>query len=494
MREPIVSFLAFAGLAALGITVAVRPRSPHQPPAAPAPSATASSPASSAPAAGPSAPPPAAISAVPSASAASSAPPAASSAGAPAEAPALDRPLQVAVLGWELAVPLVVANQGLDPSPRSEFSKAGVGVKLGVSDRLSAIENALARGGADRDGADIALLSLPSFVAAYERLRALNPEIFFVVGWSRGRDALMADKEWLTADLKGPVALAGDDATPSLFLGLWSLGLAGFAPPQLKLLPSSKASEAQASAQDRSSPFEGPHRMALLSTADASRLIPYVAVAQRSLLERHGPSLVSWARGWLTGQKLVEADPAAAARSVGSTQGAPGPLPLLKGMGEIQPSSLADGVRAAGLSGRNAITLEGLFQQSWQVWKQAGVVTSPAPDAAPIAPGVLAALVRSEGMPPAPGGPTRLGSDKGKPLLVVRHKDEPDERALEAQIGLLAGAFERSAVRVARRDERKLKKLLESAQGTYDIAPGRLLPATKAPEKGSVLIEVFPAP
>jgi len=388
-----------------------------------------------------------------------------------------------------------VANQGLDPGPKSEFSRSGVQVKLGVTDRLSAIENALARGGADRDGADVAILPLPSFVAAYERLRALNPEVFFVVGWSRGRDALMADKDLLRTPLSGDLALAGDDGTASLFLGLFALDQAGYAPPRLKIVPASKASEAQASAQDRASPFEGAHRQALLSTADASRLVPYVAVAQRSLIERHPVALTSWARGWIAGQRQVEADPAAAARSVGGSPGAPGPLPLLKGLGEMQPSSLPDAIRVAGLSGRNAVTLESLFQQSWRLWRLHGLLSKPAPDAAQVSSAIRTALARSEAMP-APGNaaPPRQGNDKGKPLLVFRQA-ELDERALETHIGFLAGAFERSALRVSiRKDDKKLKKILESAQGTYDIAPGRLIAGTGGAEKASALIEVFPAP
>jgi serine protease Do len=495
MREPIVASLTFLGLAVLGVYLAVRPRTPHIPTVI-APTtvpASSTSPLASTPVGEASAPPAVPSSPVPASSEGPSA--ASGSSGPPPEAPKMDRALQVAVFGWELAVPLVVANQGLDPSPQSAFSKAGVGVKIGVTDRLSAIENALARGGADRDGADIAILPLPSFVAAYERLRALNPEIFFVVGWSRGRDALMASKDWLTSPPAGELTLAGDENTASLFLGLFVLDLAGYAPPKLKIAPSSRAAEAQLAAQDRASPFEGAHRQTLLSTADASRLIPYVAVAQRSLVERHTSSLASWARGWIAGQAQVESDPAAAARQVGSVQGAPGPLPLLKGLGEMQPSSLADGVRAAGLSGRNAATLEALFQQGWRLWKAHGVLTTPAPDAAPISTAVLAALARSEAMPPSGGAPPKVGSDKGKPLLVVRQEGEQDDRALEAQIGFLASVFERSVLRVSlKKDGGKLKKLLESVQGAHDVAPGRLIAGTKPPERGSVQIEVFPAP
>ncbi|MCS6900053.1 MAG: trypsin-like peptidase domain-containing protein [Myxococcales bacterium] len=495
MREPIVASLTFLGLVALGITLAIRPRVPHTPAFTTPLSAPSSIP--SAMLSGGSRQSPSSLP-VPSAPvpAGSEGAPGSSSSGVPApEAPKMDRVLQVAVLGWELAVPMVVANQGLDPSPQGAFAKAGVGVKLSVTDRLSAIENALARGGADRDGADIAVLPLPSFVAAYERLRALNLEIFFVVGWSRGRDALMASRDWLTSVSSGELELAGDENTASLFLGLFALDLAGYTPSKLKIVPSSKAAEAQLAAQDRASPFEGAHRQTLLSTADASRLIPYVAVAQRSLVERHTMALAAWCRGWLAGQAQVESDPAVAARQVGSTQGAPGPLPLLKGLGEMQPSSLADGIRTMGLSGRNAATLEVLFQEGWRLWKAHGLLMTPAPDTAPVSTVVMTALARAEATPPLGWVPPKVGSDKGKPLLVVRVEGELEDRTLETKLGLLASVFERSVLRVSlKKDGAKLKKFLENIQGAYDVAPGRLIPGARPPDRGNAQIEVFPAP
>lgn len=493
MRQLIITSLTFAGLVALGATFAIRTRTPH----AIAPVVSAPVPASAS-----SSKPVASASAsatfVPSSSSSgASSAPVGSGSSAPSDAPPKqDRALQVVVYGWELAVPMVAANHGLDPSPQSEFSKAGVSVKVGVTDRLSMIENALARGGQDRDGADIAVLPLPSFVAAYERLRALNPEIFYVVGWSRGRDALMGSKELLSIPPVGETTIAGNDGTAPLFLGLWAMDLAGYSSTNLKLLPSSKAAEAQNSAQDRTSPFEGAHRLTLLSTADASRLIPYVAVAQRSLIERQTAALGSWARGWIAGQRIIESDPAEAARHVGAVQGAPGPLPLLKGLGEMQSSSLPDAIRAAGLSGRSAVTLDTLFQQSWQLWRAYGALSTPAPDTVPVSTVVLTNLARSEVIPPPRETSPRIGSEKGKPLLVYRQKEGAvDEKVLESKLALLASIFERSMLRVSMKQEGgKLKKMIENIQGTYDLAPGRIVIGTKLPERAAAAIEVFPAP
>src|SRR6202044_3824992 len=114
-------------------------------------------------------------------------PPAGSgSAAAPADAGPVklfDRPLRVIALGWDLAAPALLANGGIDPGDKSEFTAAGLDVHVAAVDAMSAVEGALARGGGDKDGADIAVVPFCELVASYERLRALSPEAFFVVGW-----------------------------------------------------------------------------------------------------------------------------------------------------------------------------------------------------------------------------------------------------------------------------------------------------------------------
>ena len=74
-----------------------------------------------------------------------------------------------------------------------------------------------------------------------------------------------------------------------------------------------------------------------------------------------------------------------------------------------------------------------------------------------------------------------------------------DEPALLASVGFCAGVFERATLRVAVKgaggavDAARTKKLIESAQGQFDLAPGRLLPAAKAADKATAVIEVLEA-
>ena len=88
---------------------------------------------------------------------------------------AMNRPLRVTALGWDLLAPGVSGNGGtLEGCAESEFAAVGLEVHLAASDGIASLEGRLARGGADPDGADLAILPLPVYVAMYERLHALE--------------------------------------------------------------------------------------------------------------------------------------------------------------------------------------------------------------------------------------------------------------------------------------------------------------------------------
>jgi hypothetical protein len=227
-------------------------------------------------------------------------PPPVVDAQAEASASKLGRPLRVSALGWEVLAPAIVANGGRAPAGTSAF---GGEVHLRVSDSLDEIEKQLARGGGDEAGADVAIVALPSFVASYERLRALEPHVFAVAGWSRGREGLLAQKEnALTrarAGEESKVAVRGGD--PSTALALFAMTEAGLKP---RIVPEAKG--AQLLATSRPFPTEAvedtPARL-VLSTADASRLIPLVFVAPRGLVEGQKDTMTALVRavtprGW----------------------------------------------------------------------------------------------------------------------------------------------------------------------------------------------------
>ncbi len=497
MRVKIVFGLLLSLIVALGGMIVLRGTKPHNAPTPPAARTGGSGdPVASASAAG-------------SASGA----PAGSSSAAPADAgPArlMERSLRVVSLGWDLAAAGVLANGGLDPAPSSDFVAAGLDLHLNVADSMSVVEGALARGGADKDGADIALIPFSQFVAASERLRALSPEAFFVVGWSRGREALISSKDALPApDAKGEVKevkMMGTAGEPATFLALFALDAAGVPASSVRLVgPEVRGDDATLAAVDRdAAPADPVRRVILLTTADASRLVPFVAVAQHGLLDKNKKALSVWARVWLDGMKKLASDPPTAARQIAGATGAPEPIALLKRLGQITPATLTDNARVAALSGRGALTLESLFQRTYRIWRAAGALATPAPELAPINTGVIAALARSNPeligsiVPPRNAAPG-AAAESAKAMITFRVPEGKfDEAELGRNVAFFADVFERSLQRVvvnrgATVDAAATKHLIDLVEERFDSANGRLIVGKKAFPKVAVSVEILPA-
>ncbi len=425
----------------------------------------------------------------------------------------MDRPLRAVTLGWDLGAPAMLANGGLDPTDTSDFSAAGVVTYLRPLEAMSAVEGALARGGGDKDGADIAVIPLSELVSSYERLRALTPEVFFVVGWSHGREALVTSLDALPTLFGKPEKSPGDKAAgfpmmgiagePATFLGLFVLDENGMPPGSVRLV--ARGDKPTLAAIDRDAPTEPGWQNIFLTTADASRLVPFVAVAQHGLVDAHPRALAAWARVWVEAARKLDADPPSAARTIAAAPGAPEPIALLKRLGEIAHASLGDNARAFGLSGRDALTLETLFQQTWRIWRSAGVLATPAPDASPINGSIVASLVRSHPALAAAAGPAKPKPAEASPdtLKVLVNYRQPDGKVdpatLLATAGLLANVFERSVLRVAVTkggglDTAGTKHFIEDVEQRFDLAPGRVVTAKKVPAKAGAAIEVLVAP
>ncbi|MFS8065727.1 MAG: hypothetical protein ACMG6S_05065, partial [Byssovorax sp.] len=276
--------------------------------------------------------------------------------------------------------------------------------------------------------------------------------------------------------------------------------------------PDTRPEEAALAAVDRdATPADAARRNILLTTADASHLVPFVAVAQRGLLDKSQKALAVWARVWLEGAKKLAADPPTAARQIAAAPGAPEPIALLKRLGQTGSASLTDNTRTAGLSGRGAVTLDALFQRTWRIWRASGLLATPAPEAAPIATGVIAALVRSnpELITPSVSGARTAPAAAGKAAnaldslrVMITHRQAEtklDEAELIASAAFFADAFERSSLRVSvmkggNVDVAATKHLIDAVEERFDVATGRLSPAKKAVPKAAGAIEILAAP
>jgi len=496
VRSNIIFGLLLLMLVALVAGLWFRGRDSHQAPApTPEPAATTSAAASGASAASA------------RATASATAAPTDSASAKPAPAPPkLGRPLRVVSLGWELLAAGIMANDGLTAGKDSRFAKQGLEVELNAFTDVLRLENALARGGSDELGADVAILPLPRFVASYERLKALDPVIFLVVGWSEGREVVLSKhKSFAKLPAQGKIAMRGTPGDPAAFLGLYALDLAGAPPARVTLVgEGDKHDWAAITRQESKQKSEQASGNLLLSTGEASRLVPLVAIAQASLVSKEATHLTTLAKGWLAGHKLVADNASEAARKIGQAKGAPEPLAVLSRMSELSAASLDENAQVAGLSGRGAVTLEALFRRCWQIWREAKVLSIP-PERAPVDGSIIAALVRAGGdlsPPPTAGGATpERPQTQGEPLIVYRApKGKLDEGQLVETIGMLAGVFRRSPLRITAHprggaDPKLTEKVVQQAQERFGLAVSRLQAGkTRALPGTPATIEILPVP
>jgi len=433
--------------------------------------------------------------------------------------PRLSRPLRVAALGWELIAPGVVQNGGAQPGPSSRFSKERLQVHLMAFHKMEELEAALARGGADLAGADIAILPMPELCASAERLRALSPQVFLLLGWSSGHEAFLTARPGALSKppRAGRVVLAAPRGTSAAFLGLFLLDLAGVGPERVTLLDPAVAFPA-APEPTRPARRPPPHYAALprptpsglklgdelkplLTTADLHRLIPVVAIAPAGLLKQHAEALAAWGQVWMAGIEEMQRDVPAAARQVSALPQAPPALDLLTGLGQLEPASLPENARRFGLSGREPVTLEELFRRCWVLWRGSGLLSTPLPDRAPIHPDVIATMVRVYPTlveaPPAPARASARPPASAEAAMELLVGYVPSPRPLEpsealARIGFLAGVFERMDIKVSSRGGLgQARALVQGTLQRFELAdPRRLHPA--AHKKGPpLLLEVF---
>ncbi|MBN2192019.1 MAG: hypothetical protein JW751_04325 [Polyangiaceae bacterium] len=370
----------------------------------------------------------------------------------------LGRPLAVVGLGWDLLTPGIVANGGLAPQNQGTFGRAGILVRLLAADSQGAVEATLARGGADDKGADVALLPLPTFVAAYERLRALDLEIFYVVGWHHGREVLESTELESLTELRADqeISLYGALGSPATFLGLATLELSGIEPERVTLVHKPELARVRAMTRSDGRPPESVDAQVLLGTGDASRLIPVVAVAQRGLLSQQRRTLVTWTRAWLEAMARVESDPTAAARLVAAQPNAPEPVELLARLGSIARASVASNTEMLRLAGRGAVSADVLFFTTYDLWRAARLLMTPPPERAPVTGEVIASLVLADpklvedepSQRPSTPAPASRATVPGVLLAHPVAGQNANEALIVERLGFLAGIFPRSALRL----------------------------------------------
>lgn len=429
-----------------------------------------------------------------------------------------ERPLRVTTLGWEL-VAAGVALTAMDGGA------TGPAIELAPEATLDAVEARLVRTGTDPVGADVAVLPLPAFVLAYDRLRALDPRIFAVVGFSRGREELHAGPGALMkpppgADAVKLVALGpttSADATAravgsesATMLGLFALDLLGVTPRGVSLV-------APGAPDAKTAPFAAVVRGAVderklaLSTADASHLVPIVLVASfTEQLTKNETKMRDFARAWLDGIDRAGKDAANVAHRLANKEALPlaagvGAAPedrvLIDRLGQIAPVGLAQQQSWMGAAAKGPVTIETLAQRQWTLARASGL-TAGAPALLPIDPRIIMAIAPVP--PSAPAPDAALTADAGAfaalptgttPLVAYRADAASDAAAVVAQIGFLSGVFDRAAFRVsAKGGEKAARAIAAAARDRFDLPPSRLATAAGEPAGAFAVVEVLALP
>jgi hypothetical protein len=442
---------------------------------------------------------------VPAASAASDAEPAPTDAATEADAKALllDRPVRVVASTWEQAAAVLVANGGKATADASAVRGLSLDLRVDVASTDQDIDNRLARGGADPDGADVAIVPLPAFVASYERIRALEPQIVHVVGWSRGREVLLGAHDGMLAK---PGAPAGDVTVvavdPSaMMLALFVLDESGTPPARVHLVADAKSASLAALARPLSPdrPADAPARV-LLTTAEATRLVPIVAVAARGFVEGHPGVMTALLRAWDKGDAELRRDVPAAARRIAGEPGAPEPATMLERLGWMSDPGRLDERDALGAppgggldAGNGPLTVGRLFAREWQLLRDAGVLTSPTPSPAPVDPSPFARAFPTL-VGAAPSAPVAAPGD-GARVLLARRFAKGDAAAVGASIASLAAVFDRSVVRVTGKPASLAKDAADAAMARGRVPADRVsVVPTALGDTGVALVEVLAAP
>ncbi|MBX3221026.1 MAG: hypothetical protein KF795_10950 [Labilithrix sp.] len=432
-------------------------------------------------------------------------------------------PLRVTTLGWEL----VAAGVALAPPPgAAPAPSAAPPIELAPETSLDAIEARLARGGADPQGADLAVLPLPAFVASFERLRALEPRAFLVVGFSHGREEVRAASGAL---LKAPpgadevklVALGPATATDATaraagsesatVLGLFALDLLGVAPARIGFVApgTPEAKSAAFAALTKGIPDDRPRAF---STADASRLIPIVAVAPKALLDSRETAVREWSKAWLDGLSRAKTDVPGVARRLAAKEalplaagvgGAPEALVLVERLGQIENVGLDQQSSLIGPLAKGVLTLNALTQRTWQLARGGGILTTAAPEPLPIDARVVSLIAPppKDAPPPAVApadgdGGTAFGPLPAGTVPQIAYRSvEGDADRVAGQIAFLAAVFERAAFKVTAKGGDKAAAAIAAAAHGKGVAASRLSVAAGEPsDRAFAVVEVLSLP
>ena len=331
------------------------------------------------------------------------------------------------------------------------------------------------------EGADLAVVPLAELIASYERLHALDLHVFFVSGWSQGRDTL-AGTALAKPPPAGTVGFEVSGGADALALALQVLDLAGIALDRLKI--DERAPEAMLHATHREAgDVQSPgQENVIVSTQEAARLLPYVLVAPRPLLDEREAVVAAFveAARRLRRHRCLAPGPGQSRTHRGGRRRRPGcarPAPFAR-RARTHSASLRTR-NSSGSPDEAPSRSKPLVDRNFRVRRATHLGRTTAPEQPFVDGRVVTRIVRAHPKlvrAPEPR-PRRLRSDTTPSPLLARPSPKDDDAPLVDAIGFLAAVFPRSDVRLSRhaRPASVQTVTLDRASERYDIDRARLV-------------------
>jgi NitT/TauT family transport system substrate-binding protein len=318
----------------------------------------------------------------------------------------LGRPLRVGVVTWPGYAGGLVANGGFKPNRECIYWKGHkLLVEFLLMEDVDARSKAFARGGPD--GVDIVWSTVDFWANELPGLNkgGVKSRAIMQVDWSRGGDALVADRSiQRVEDLKGKkVSLAL--FTPSHWLLEYSLqnssldeseqekivkGLVGknASPDARADFVAGKVDAAVVWEPDVADALQKrPGAHVVVSTKTAANLIADIMVAREDFIKEHPDVVKAFVAGWFDGTAEANRNPEAAVKALMDNE------PLYKELGAevtreqlstVRWADLTDNTKMFGLDGSEPL-FDRIFSQASQSWVRRGYI-----------PGAVSPLVAKE--------------------------------------------------------------------------------------------------
>jgi len=306
-------------------------------------------------------------------------------------------PIIVGVNDFGGAYPLLLANDGPKPGPRSLFKQRGLDVEVrwvkGSKERLQNF---------DRGEIQFMLLTLDYLAQIAPRYRDEGREVqaFLLVDWSRGNAGIVAKPEFSTIESlkREDVRIGTTQHTPTHYLLLYAMENSSLSPEEKRQIQKNiswvqKTPEANRLFVENkvnvlvtwepylSQAVQAGGRV-LLSTEAASYLLADVLFARRSWLEQHREQVADFLVAYFQGLKQMEADPERMVAMASSEPFKQSPELARSVLKKIKWANFADNRDFFSLeyktppAGYQIPPYDHLYRNATQVWQSLGVLKS----------------------------------------------------------------------------------------------------------------------